>query len=45
VLASTIMLVLGLAWCAELIAARPRYAFMKLNYIGTSGDAAINRIG
>jgi peptidoglycan/LPS O-acetylase OafA/YrhL len=44
VLVGTVALVLGLAWTGEWMVARPRYAFMKLNYIGRSGNAAINRI-
>jgi peptidoglycan/LPS O-acetylase OafA/YrhL len=44
VLVGIVALALGLAWIGEWIVARPRYAFMKLNYIGSHGDAAINRI-
>lgn len=44
VLVGAIALVLGLARTGEWIVARPRYAFMKLNYIGARGGAVINRI-
>jgi peptidoglycan/LPS O-acetylase OafA/YrhL len=42
VLIGTVALVFGLAWTGERIAARPRYAFMKLNYVSISGSAASN---
>lgn len=43
VLAVTVALALALAWAAEWLAAKPRYAFLKLNYLDRSGGHAVSR--
>lgn len=43
VLGITVALALALAWAAEWLAAKPRYGFLKLSYVGRSGGNASSR--